>query len=160
MSPEVASWSWSTALIFLALGLAGGGLLAWILRRRTVSGPLGEDAALPVEVRDLAHKEATLLAQLEELDDTAGKYLPAEQARLRGALELEVAVTLQAYEASPLEARRPQAHPPAARSKGWHGGADPRALRGFLWGAGTVAPLALLLLFVSSLRRRASRRGA
>ena len=150
MSPEVASWSWSTALIFLALGLAGGGLLAWILRRRTVSGPLGEDAALPVEVRDLAHKEATLLAQLEELDDTAGKYLPAEQARLRGALELEAAVTLQAYEASLLEARRRQAHPPAARSQGRDGEAKPAgALRGFLWGAGTVAALALLLLFVS-----------
>ena len=150
MSPEVAAWSWSTALVFLALGLVGGGVLAWIFRRRAAPGAAREDAALPVEVRDLAHKEATLLAQLEELDDTAGKYLPAEQARLRGALELEAAVTLQAYEASLLEARRRRAHPPAARSRGSAGEPKPAgALRGFLWGAGTVAALALLLLFVS-----------
>ena len=161
MSPEVAAWSWSTALIFLASGLAGGGILAWILRRRAASGPRGEDAALPVEVRDLAHKEATLLAQLEELDDTAGKYLPAERARLRGDLELEAAVTLQAYEASLLEARRRRAHPPAARAGQAPARRRPRALSAASCGGRAPwRPSPCCCFSCPSRRRRASRRGA
>jgi tetratricopeptide (TPR) repeat protein len=148
VSPEVAVWT--PALVSLSLGLAAGGALAWILRRHGEADRRREDASLPVEVRDLAEKETTLLAQLEELDDTAGKYLPAEHARLRGALEREAAATLKAYEASLLAARRREAHLPGERSRGSAGQPRPAtALRGFLWGAGSVAALALLLLLAS-----------
>jgi tetratricopeptide (TPR) repeat protein len=146
---SVEAVSWAAPLVYLAFGLATGALLTWLLRRRAAGGAGSEEEPPPVEVRDLAEREAMLLAQLEDLEDTAGKYRPAERDRQRGALEVEAAATLKALEASLVVARRQAERSPAQRSGGTPEGRPASALRGFLWGAGSVAAIALLLLFAS-----------
>jgi tetratricopeptide (TPR) repeat protein len=146
---SVEAVSWAAPLVYLAFGLAAGALLSWLLRRRATGGAGSEEEPPPVEVRDLAEREAMLLAQLEDLEDTAGKYRPAERERQRGALEVEAAATLKALEASLATARRRAERSPAQRSGGAPEARPASALRGFLWGAGSVAAIALLLLFAS-----------
>jgi tetratricopeptide (TPR) repeat protein len=154
MSPDLSSWT--PAFVFLVVGAAIGGVLALLLRRRPGAEPRRPPVESSLEIRDLEQKEASLLAQLEELDDTAAKYRPDAFAARRRALEVEAAASLRALETSLAEARRREKG--AVRENGRDDRATvPRAAatRGFLWGAGTVAALALLLVFVS---RSATRR--
>ena len=154
MSPDLSTWA--PALVFLVAGAAIGGALALLLRRRTGAEPAQDPAGSPLEIRDLEQKEASLLAQLEELDDTAAKYRPEAYAARRRALEVAAAAGLKALESSVAEARRRTDRAPGRTGRDERAAA-PRAaaMRGFLWGAGTVAAVALLLVFVS---RSATRR--
>ena len=156
MSSEATSWA--PALVSLLAGVVAGVLLAW-RARRSGDGAEGdlEPAAVPVEVRDLAEREEVLLAQLEELDDLEGKYQPAERTRERDSLEIEAATTLAALETGLREVRERRDPGRAAGARSLQS-APAAALRGFLWGAGSVAAIALLVLFVS--RSTSPRRSA
>lgn len=170
-----ASVEWLPALSILATGLVLGALLVWRLlaasRRaakasasgetRSVLPPAGAGAVIPaVEVRDLAGKSQALLAQLRELEDTAGKRTPGQLARERYALEVEAARALVALEARGMaEAPAPGSATvdPATRAGDRvsdrardHARApgDRAAVRGFFWGIGSATGLALLGLLV------------
>jgi cytochrome c-type biogenesis protein CcmH len=173
VSPAV---DWGSALAFLAVGLVVGGLVVWrvFAAGRPASAPVG-GALAPLERRDLEAKRDALVTQLRELEDTAAKRQPDQLARERYALELEAArvlLELDAHEAS----RPPSAAPvaagagtrPAAAVDADAGGADEPAaatgilatrpaLRGFLWGTGSIVAIGLLLFAVS---RSATERGA
>jgi tetratricopeptide (TPR) repeat protein len=132
---------WQPALLVLAIGLVLGALLVWWVRRHgATAGPFAP-AAPPLELRDLDGKLAALLVQLRELEFMAAKRTPEQLARERYALELEAARALMAREALAAE-QQAAAAPPAARPAGAGAG------RGFLWGAGSTAAIALLLLLV------------
>lgn len=164
MSEAAASVSWMPALLFIAGGLVLGVFLVWWTRKKgpAPSAPAGE-GALPVEVRDLEEKEAALLAQLEELEDTAGKYTPERLAAHRRRIEIEAAETLRELEAKVAahraeRERRLASERPRGASAAGAGPAEAKgagilvrhpALKGFLWGAGAMAALALLFFSVS-----------
>ncbi len=161
MSEVSASFSWMPAVLFVLGGLAVGLFLVWWTRRKggatETARPQGP---LPVEVRDLEEKEAALLEQLEELEDTAGKYTPERLVEHRRRIELAAAETLRELEVK-LEAhraagerRREAEHPggteaaPAAAAGSGIFVRHP-ALKGFLWGAGAMGAMALLFFSVS-----------
>jgi cytochrome c-type biogenesis protein CcmH len=149
------SVDWIPALVALAVGVLGGGVLAWRVYR---SGRAPSPASEALVARDLRAKTDALLAQLRELDDTAAKRSPEQLARERHALELEAALALRDLERVPA----PQAATQEAAAEAVAGAApaaspeaipaaagDGRALRGFLWATGTVAVLGLMLVYVS-----------
>ena len=170
MSEAALPVSWMPALLFIAGGLAVGLILVWWTRRKSpatagaaTAAEEGRPEILPVEVRDLEEKAAALLAQLEELEDTAGKYTPERLAEHRRRIELAAAETLRELETQ-LEANRAAvrrrreaderrgASSEAARAAGSAGAgifARHPALKGFLWGAGAMAALALLFFSVN-----------
>ena len=116
-----------------------------------------------LERRDLRGASATrCFVQLRELEDTAAKRTPEQLARERYALELEAAA--RPARAGP--ARAPAAGAgrdgvgqAPARRRGRGAAAAPRSrrLRGFLWGAGSMAALGRALR--SSSRARHAARG-
>jgi Flp pilus assembly protein TadD len=123
-----------------AAGLVLGGLLLYSLSRRKVAV-----AAPDIERLDLEVKRDALLRQLRELGDN-----PEE----RGRLEQEAAHVLRELErragspAGPIAAPRKgrPAEEPALRSEP----VPNSAMRGFLWGAGSVAAVALLVWLVTN----------
>lgn len=142
-----AGTQWLPPLVVLGLGLLAGIVLAFrMARNRRAATPV----ARPVDdeqVRDLRVQRDLLLAQLRDLDDTAGKRADDELARARYALELDAARTLQALDqaesaaktrAAQAETQKPAAETPAPRSSPWVGA---------LWGGGVVA-FAAVLFFV------------
>jgi cytochrome c-type biogenesis protein CcmH len=104
--------------------------------------------ALPLEARDLEGKRDALVRQLRELEDTGSKRTPEQLARERYALELEAAhVLLSLDERLPSTRSRRAAH--RARPGEPAAAPSPRAgLRGFLWGMGSAAAVALLAALV------------
>jgi cytochrome c-type biogenesis protein CcmH len=104
--------------------------------------------ALPLETRDLEGKRDALVRQLRELEDTGSKRTPEQLARERYALELEAAhVLLSLDERLPSTRSRRAAH--RARPGEPAAAPSPRAgLRGFLWGMGSAAAVALLAALV------------
>ncbi len=160
MSEAAASVAWMPAVLFIAGGLAAGLFLVWWTRRKSpAAAPAGGDGSLPVEVRDLEEKEAALLAQLEELEDTAGKYTPERLVEHRRRIELAAAETLRELETQleanraaverRREAERPRGAPAPAAAAGAGLFVRHPALKGFLWGAGAMAAMALLFFSVS-----------
>lgn len=151
MNEAAVTFSWLPPVLFLAGGLLVGSFLAWWTQRKGEGTEA--DGLPPVEVRDLEEKEAALLAQIEELEDTADKYTPEHLAAHRRRIELAAAETLRQLEAKRAEAQRRQqvkARPAAAPASGGSGFfARNPALKGFLWGAGAVTALALLFFSVS-----------
>jgi tetratricopeptide (TPR) repeat protein len=139
------SVAWAPALIVLALGAAAGAVLAWRLRGQ--AAPPDEAAARRRELE--AHRDV-LLDQLRELDDTALGRDPQELARQRDALELEAAGVLAALDrdGGAKRAAKASAAPAPAVVVTAHAGR-----RGFLWGAGTVAAVAALVIWVSGAAR-------
>lgn len=144
---------WAPALVALAAGVLGGGAFAWRVYRRGRPPLAGEGGT----TRDLQAKLDALLAQLRELDEAAPKRSPEPLARERHALELAAARTLRDLERSPASRLVPVTPvvPPAdgiqvppVDQEGTPA-IEGRALRGFLWGTGTMAVLGLLLLYVS-----------
>jgi tetratricopeptide (TPR) repeat protein len=148
MNEAAVTFSWLPPVLFLAGGLLVGSFLAWWTQRK---GEGAESETLPpVEVRDLEEKEAALLAQIEELEDTADKYTPERLAAHRRRIELAAAETLRQLEGKRAEAqRRREVEPRPAASVGTGFFARNPALKGFLWGAGAVTALALLFFSVS-----------
>jgi tetratricopeptide (TPR) repeat protein len=145
---------WLPGLLALVLGLVAGGVYVWRMR---AAGALPSATAVPsLERRDLLGKRDELVRQLVELDDTAAKRSPEQLARERYALELETARVLQQLDrVAPTAAAA--AGGPAAKGAP---DAAPRstgrpALRGFLWGTGSmVAVVGLVLLVTQAARPR------
>lgn len=133
---------WLPAIVVLGAGLVLGVLA--MLRFRSAGQPGAPLAAAPpLEIRDLAAKRDALVRQLRELEDTAAKRTPEQLAGERYGLELEAARVLReldtrsaAVHATP----RAEAAAPAVTA--------PSALRGFLWGAGSMAALGALFALV------------
>jgi cytochrome c-type biogenesis protein CcmH len=106
-----------------------------------------------VEARDLVGKSEVLLRQLRELEDTASKRNPEQLARERYALELEAARALLALEQKGGSVMPPEKVMPARKGAPAAGAApaEPHvrpSVRGFLWGVGSAAGVALLGILV------------
>jgi tetratricopeptide (TPR) repeat protein len=140
MPPSAVQWQ--PALVVLASGFVLGALLVWWVRRRGGPAPAAAPEFLPLELRDLDGRIAVYLRQLRELDDMAAKRTPEQLARERYALELEAARALQEREA--FAPAREASAPPVPAPVPAGGG----AARGFLWGASSVAAVALLFFLV------------
>lgn len=121
---------WTSAIIILVAGLILGALCVMYFRRR--KSPPIDDGAL--QRKDLEAKRDALLQQLRGPDLAASE---------RTRLELETAQVLRALDET---TSRSSAHE-EARSPST--AAMNPAVKGFLWGAGSVAALAGLLYFVS-----------
>jgi tetratricopeptide (TPR) repeat protein len=142
MEPEAVAWGWPVAV--LAAGLVVGAFLIWRMRRAAPSKPAGH---VPVELRDLDGRLDVLVHQLRELQDLAATRSPEQLARERYALEIQAAEVWRERERS-----APALAPAAAKAATGLAAGEPAAsqagLRGFLWGAGSVAAIALLLFYV------------
>jgi tetratricopeptide (TPR) repeat protein len=114
--------------------ILGTALVAWVRRRGGAEARVPQ--AAPLELRDLDGRLESLIAQLRELDLLAAKRTPEQLARERYALELEAARALMAREPLAREAGAAAAPAPAG------------AARGFLWGVGSTAAVAALVVFV------------
>lgn len=132
---------WIPSLVVLVVALVAGALLAWRFAGRGRSVPLSSEP--PVETRDLVAKREALMTQLREIDDTAAKDDPAHLARERYELELAAAQVLLE-----LDEQAPVAPAPAQEEPRPPAGDSP-ALKGFLWGTGTMVLVGLLLYFVA-----------
>jgi tetratricopeptide (TPR) repeat protein len=131
---------WLPGLVVLAAGLLGG----YVLVRRLRAAPAAAVAPATLERRDLEARRDALVDQLRDLPETAS--LADERRRL----EHEAARVLRDLDrllAAPGRAGR--AETPAAAAADRPAAAPQAGLRGFLWGAGSAAALALLLFFVS-----------
>jgi cytochrome c-type biogenesis protein CcmH len=141
MDGTSVAWGWPVGM--LALGLVFGAALLFLVRRQAPS-PLATD---PVELRDLDGQLEVLIGQLRELDDLGD---PERAARERFALEVRAAEVLRSREKEmPAPKRAPKAasvEAPAVAPTGFF--ATRPALRGFLWGTGSAAALAVLVFFV------------
>jgi tetratricopeptide (TPR) repeat protein len=139
---------WVTSLAVLGAGLVLGALVLFRLlsKGRQAAQTLDEPPALDLEAR-----RDELLQQLRDLEDTGAKRTPAQLARERYGLELEAARALRELEAQRAAAARPARKKKGAESPeaeaGWL--ARNPSLKGFVWGAGSVVILGLMLLFVS-----------
>jgi cytochrome c-type biogenesis protein CcmH len=136
---------WGPALLVLAAAIILGALLSGRLRTSARAAA----PALPLEARDLAAQRDALLRQLHELEDTALKRTPAQLALERQRLELEAARAWRELDARLAAAPAPVAVPPAAGTAAAVPAPAPAsALRGFLWGTGSMAAIGLLLFLV------------
>jgi tetratricopeptide (TPR) repeat protein len=128
-----APTDWTSALAILAAGLILGVLVVFFFNKRK-SAPLGGEPDL--ELKDLHAKRDALVQQLRD---------PALGAEERTRLELETAAVLRQLDSrSPLPAKRGD-----GQEEG-HAAASTMnpTIKGFLWGAGSVAALAALGYFV------------
>jgi tetratricopeptide (TPR) repeat protein len=142
-----AGVEWGPALLVLV----AAGILGALLTRSFRASVAGGTRALPLEARDLAERRDGLLRQLRELDDTAVKRTPAQLAQERYRLELDAARAWRELDARVVAA--PLSSPTAAAPASVAAPATPSALRGFLWGAGSMAALGALLLGVWQVAR-------
>jgi len=144
---DPAGVDWLLAFGVLGLGLAAGAVFVWRMRRsgRSPLAPVAES----LERRDLLGKRDALLQQLRELDDLASKRSPDQLARERYALELAAAQVLRDLDGLAPEARLVSGPAAAgtgpARAEAAGRPAPVSALRGFLWGTGSMAAIAVLL---------------
>jgi cytochrome c-type biogenesis protein CcmH len=144
---------WLPGLAALVLGLVAGAIYVWRMRAPGLA-PAAMDVP-PLERRDLLGKRDELVRQLVELEDTARKRSPEQLARERYALELETARVLRQLDrlapaAGAAANREPSAESapaPVPRSAGRP------ALRGFLWGTGSMAALIGIALLVTQAAR-------
>lgn len=126
-----APTDWISALAILAAGLILGALVVFYLKRRKPNASVEVPDA---DLKDLEAKRDALVAQLRDLDANAS---PNERTRL----ELETAEVLRQidrHQPPPRAHASPSAPAPAM---------DP-TVKGFLWGAASVAALAALGYFV------------
>lgn len=119
---------WLSAIAVLSAGLILGAMFVYFFARRKVAAPPKVD----LELRDLEAKRDGLIAQLRQLDETAGDE--------RTRLELETARVLRDIDAHQSMAGAQPAALDSRRS----------TMIGFAWGAGSVAALALLGYLVMS----------
>jgi cytochrome c-type biogenesis protein CcmH/NrfG len=135
---------WVSASVMLAAGIALGMLFVWSVSQSSAKkkARLGDDA---LALADLEAKRDALILHLRELEG-------AEASEERAKIELEAAQVLRELdrEKSQRPATATAAIPTIDESKRHDRKRDNAALRGFLWGAGSVAALALLGFFVWS----------
>jgi hypothetical protein len=158
MSPAEVDWGPAVAVVLAGLVL-GALVVVWVRRRAATAG-VAASSSLPLELRDLEGRIDALLQQLRELEDTAAKRTPEQLARERYSLELAAARALQERQAllpalpktrgTKKGRRRVSAEKPAAAQAATpvaavYGLASRPGLRGFLWGVGSVAVLALMV---------------
>jgi cytochrome c-type biogenesis protein CcmH len=145
---------WVSSLGVLGTGLILGALLVW----RLLSPARAPTLEASPEKSDLEARRDELIQQLRELEDTSAKRTPEQLARERYALETETARVLLELETQRVAAartsRKKRPVEKAEQAGGWLD-RNP-ALKGFVWGAGSVVVLGLMLLFVS---RSAKERG-
>lgn len=124
------STDWISAIAILAAGLVLGGLFVYFNKRRNAAATLGNERDL--ERLDLEAKRDVLVQQLRDAS------LSSEE---RARLELETADTLRKLDqySTPASAATATVANPLAMNP---------AIKGFLWGAGSVAALAALGYFV------------
>ena len=145
---------WTPALAALALGAILGVALLWRLR---AARPAGRDLASERAARaDLAARRDALIARLRDLHEGVPNQPPEVLARERQRLELEAARVLMELD---LGAATPQMRLPRAQAP-TTGAATGSTLRGFLWGVGSAAVLALLFYVASQSGIDASKDGA
>jgi cytochrome c-type biogenesis protein CcmH len=146
---------WVSAVVVLVAGLALGAVFVWKMRAGGAAAP--SPPASSLERRDLMGRREVLLRQLAELEDTAAKRSPEQLARERYALELDTARVLReldrlpAAEAAAAPSERAPAPPTAGADEPPPAGRP--ALRGFLWGTGSMAALAGLVFLVTQAAR-------
>jgi cytochrome c-type biogenesis protein CcmH len=145
---------WTPALAALGLGAILGIALLWRLR---TARPGEQDLATQRATRsDLAVRRDALIARLRDLDEEAPNQPPEALAQERQRLELEAARVLMELD---LGATTPQPRLPRVQAP-TGGVATGSTLRGFLWGAGSAAALALLFYVASRSGIDASTEGA
>ena len=127
-----ASTDWGSAIAILAAGLILGTLFVFFFNRRQAAAKLGGEPDL--ELKDLQAKRDALVQRLRDLGENA----TAEERR---RLELETADVLRQLD----EHKAPETQ--VAREHVSAHAMNP-AVKGFLWGAGSVAALAGLAWFV------------
>lgn len=133
---------WTSAIAILAGGLVLGLLFIYFFSRRKSSATIGGEVDLVR--KDLEAKRDALILQLRELD-TDVKMTPDQLAETRGRLERETADVLRA-----LDQHRGVAAASASSASSNDVAAAPAgpamnpALKGFLWGFGSFAALALM----------------
>jgi tetratricopeptide (TPR) repeat protein len=133
---------WLPSLVVLSAGVVLG-VLAMLRFRSAGQAGASIMTTPPLEMRDLAARRDVLVRQLRELEDTSAKRTAEQLAGERYQLELEAARVLRDLDArSAVAPAVPLAGTPA------RAGAAPSALRGFLWGAGSMAALGALFLLV------------
>lgn len=147
---------WGPVLLILGVGLATGAIFFLLFARggkggasvqaapdiRASSGPEAEPST--TRVRDLRARRDHLIERLQTLPMESHRD-EAEQAKQRQALEIEAAKVLRDLDAAERQAlARPQptAAPDDAPAR------PGSAFRGFAWGLGSAAFLALLVAFV------------
>lgn len=138
---------WGPGLVALFAGL----VIGFLLLRRSLrqSGAAATPVALPAPRREAAARYEALVAQLRDLEDNASQLEPERLARERYGLELSAAGALLEMEAvAPLSASAAAGTVTSDAAAPATSVGNP-ALRGFLWGAGGVAALALLGVMVS-----------
>ena len=151
----VGDIDWVSAVVVLVVGLALGAVFVWRMRAGGAAAP--SPPASSLECRDLLGQREVLLRQLAELEDTAAKRTPEQLARERYALELDTARVLRELDRLPAAesvAAAPERAPakPTARADELPPAGRP-ALRGFLWGTGSMVAVAGLVFFVTQAAR-------
>jgi tetratricopeptide (TPR) repeat protein len=146
---------WVPALVVLAVGAAIGVVLIWRSSRSSRPAPPAERVAEVLDLRDERARFGALIAQLRELDDRAAESTLEHRGSERRELEIEAARALR-----DLVLRGSIPAVASAETVGGVAGAvasplpgaparEPSALRGFLWGTGSVVAIAALLFFVT-----------
>lgn len=128
------SVDWTSASVMLAAGLILGGFIVYFFRRRAVAAPSEND----LQRKDLEAKRDALLQQLRGPD-----LAPSERTRI----EVETAQVLRALDQAPVLPRSESTSPASQSSSSPSAGMSP-TVKGFVWGAGSVAALAALFYFV------------
>lgn len=150
---------WAPALSVLAAGLVFGGFVLWRVVLRATPRTAVATAQPALEQRDLVAKRDALVRQLRELDAEAAKRTPQQIALARRALEYAAARTLRELDrltgaTGPVAGPEPNRRDPAAEAPSAASAAPAgSALKGFLWGVGSVGALGLLFFFVSQQAR-------
>ena len=147
---ETAPVDWLSGTAMLLSGLVIGFMFIYsVLRRKGATSTPAEEAIV-----DLEAKRDALIAQLRELDDTASKVTPAQIAAERHRLEIEAAQVLRAIDQGQNAGRAlspsKEAKAGRAESPSYVTATGNPAIRGFVWGAVSVAAIAFLAWFVTN----------
>lgn len=137
-----SSTDWLSATAMLLSGLIVGFMFIYSSMRKkqqAAATPAGED----LELRDLVARRDALIQQLRELED-----VPANAAE-RTRLEREAAQVLRELDGKNVRQPVSASRPVAAVAPEPAAGMNP-AVKGFLWGAGSITALGLLGWFVYS----------
>ena len=146
-----SSVDWLSGTAMLLSGLVIGFMFIYsVLRRKGESSTPAEEAIVDLEAKRDAH-----IAQLRELDDTSSKLTASQIAAERHRLEIEAAQVLRAIDQNVNVGRalspskKAESKKGRAESPSYVPAGNP-AIKGFLWGAVSVAAIAFLAWFVTS----------
>jgi tetratricopeptide (TPR) repeat protein len=140
---------WGPAVGVLALGLVLGALVLWRAARAQMAPATA--GLPPPDVRDLLSRRDVLIEQLREIEESS-KRTPAQKAMERPPLELEAARVLLALDQRAAALTAAPAETAAVPLPQGVLAARP-ALRGFLWGVGSMAAVAALVYLVTDASR-------